>query len=145
MTLMIWPLLTTPGAGPQPGLRHNTPCWSLPSGPLRWLIASQKLFSMSLKQSPTRLISLTLSSWLQSQHLLPAVKQSNVLCSQGSVTSIHPRFSLLLSPLFLVTISRKPGSPGGLALAAPHELLAIASPSLGLFCSFIKLNSRKQC
>lgn len=63
----------------------------LTSGPLHWLMASLKLFSMSLKQSPIRFSSLTLSSCLQLQHLLPAIKQNNIPCSQISVTSIPPR------------------------------------------------------
>lgn len=77
----------------------------LTSGPLHWLMASLKLFSMSLKQSPIRFSSLTLSSCLQLQHLLPAIKQSNIPCSQISVTSIPPRtFSFSPHPFSPVTI-----------------------------------------
>ena len=75
---------------------------------LCWPRASQKFFPNSLSPSPTRLIPLTLSRWLQWQHLLSAVLQSNVPCSQGPVTSISPRTGPVpLPPLLLVTIYKK--------------------------------------
>ena len=135
MALMIWPLLTIPCASPQSGLSYDIPCGP---GFLHWLVASQQLFSSSLKPPPTRLTPLTLSSWLHSQQLLPAVWQSNVPCSQGSVTSILPRRGFpSLAPLVPVTIYRKPLSPrwlglGGISWAACYCITfirAVFAPS----------------